>query len=359
MAANPVEQVLSDPKRYAPTVRIGPTTMDLYHDGIGGLVLDHIRTDPAARGKGHGTKALQQLLRAADKRQMPVHLTVGQPDEDRGSEGPSLTQWYTKHGFKETGEGNYIDGVGWLPKMTRLPANPVAKLSRGFVASMLDSLGPPRDKNTDNPYWFHNGHFIKQTSDGLSATEQLISQAFRDTKTPGAIKTRTIKHGGKTYSISPLVQGGQELGDVDTLSPRHLADTGNILLSELLTHTQDRHVGNYMVSPTQVHSIDHELGLAREQSQKFPSKLYEQAVRQGHDPVASREHLRRWIDYVPKYTELLSQHPWSAAVKHSHLPEFHKLLSKASEVAGPTGVPIKQLIPDVWHVKVHGVARDS
>lgn len=63
------------------------------------MYIDYIAFEEAARGKGLGTKLLQNILRTKYQQRSSVHLS---PAND------ALVDWYMKHGFNQSTERYYV-----------------------------------------------------------------------------------------------------------------------------------------------------------------------------------------------------------------------------------------------------------
>lgn len=78
----------------------GPTEIQYAVEPNGYLQIMRILTEPAARGQGHASMALSDLLRAADQRAMTVHLTAD-PIGNDGLSKASLEKFYSARGFRK------------------------------------------------------------------------------------------------------------------------------------------------------------------------------------------------------------------------------------------------------------------
>ena len=63
------------------------------------MYIDYIAFEPAARGKGLGTKLLRDILQTKFQQRSSVHLS---PAND------ALVDWYVKHGFNKSTERYYV-----------------------------------------------------------------------------------------------------------------------------------------------------------------------------------------------------------------------------------------------------------
>ncbi len=208
-----------------------------------------------------------------------------------------------------------------------------------------------------NKLYMKNGHLVKEST--YPHTEQIVSRAFRATKTPGAVKTGVGYLDGKPYSVSNYLgkEGVQKLTWANP-KPEDLHNhAGNILFSELASRVADRHAGNYLVSPQGIHSIDHEFSLhpdlGKEQLVRpHVSGLYQSYLStHGTAPTASADHLARWESYAPKMLESVDKNPELTPDQktdfRSHLTGF---LSQARQLAQQHGhVPLGGLVPQHWN----------
>jgi GNAT superfamily N-acetyltransferase len=64
-----------------------------------GLLLDHLYLRPDAQGRGLGGVVLRDLLDAADREQLALHVGA--------LRGSSSNRFYVRHGFREVGEGEW------------------------------------------------------------------------------------------------------------------------------------------------------------------------------------------------------------------------------------------------------------
>jgi hypothetical protein len=212
----------------------------------------------------------------------------------------------------------------------------------------FDTAAPMAPEKSTRDAWYVGNRFIKRAGPE-SEVESVVSDAFRETKTPGAYKTGYKDHGNSRYSISEKLTGKQ-LNDVDDHElSKHLGSVGNIILSELLGGVADRHGDNYLVGPKGIHSIDHEYGL-RYHVGRNPSELYRRYHEiTGEAPVADTEHLKRWIKYAPKLLDKTGD---------TYGTYLKQMLTKAHELSKTHGhVPLQALIPEEWHASIHGEPR--
>ncbi len=69
-------------------------------NGRTGLYVNEIRVAPSRRGRGTGTRLLQEVTKAADATQ---HGLFVEPDEIGGTKLDALIVWYERHGFERAG----------------------------------------------------------------------------------------------------------------------------------------------------------------------------------------------------------------------------------------------------------------
>ena len=213
-----------------------------------------------------------------------------------------------------------------------------------------------------NPSWFVGNRFIKRTGESPKI-EALVGDAFRATKTPGAHKVGFKEHKGSVYTISEKLDGKQIGATPSERLLPHLKHAGNIILSELLAGAADRHGGNYVVGKNGIHSIDHEYGLQAASELGPQNHLYNRYLTiLGKPPVADKEHLNRWIKYAPKLIEQLKTNPPHEPTQEidEYIEHLKGTLAKAHELAKKHGhVPLKELIPEDWHMYAHYEPRDN
>lgn len=79
---------------------IRPAIADVSELGTGLYEINRINVPQEHRGKGYGTKILQQILDDADKEQVKLVLSVFSSDMRGIMKNDELIAWYMRHGFK-------------------------------------------------------------------------------------------------------------------------------------------------------------------------------------------------------------------------------------------------------------------